>query len=66
MIPMRKKIKETVLAYRFQNGCTNFDSPFLFHLSQMRHFAPVEFHEKYDNTMLFIQRHYRYIDGQKI
>ena len=63
-LPLRSKSTEGVVAYRFQNGCANFDSPFLKHLRQMQHFAVNWQHkEKYERTISFIQRHYRHIDG---
>lgn len=60
-IPLNEKSVENVLAYRFQNGRANFDSPLLHYLWEMQHFAPDEAKEKYDKTIAFISKHYRYI-----
>ncbi|MEW6683259.1 MAG: hypothetical protein AB1451_10125 [Nitrospirota bacterium] len=61
VVPLRKKSSEGVLAYRFQNGSANFDSPLLAHLGQMRHHAPESAKQKYQDTIAFIRRHYRYV-----
>jgi hypothetical protein len=63
-IPLRKKSRDNVLAYRFQNGEANFESPHLAFLGEMRHFAPETAKGKYSRTMEFIQRHYRYTKKQ--
>ncbi len=60
-IPLRNLESENVLAYRFQGGAANFDSPLLSRLEQMRHFAPDEAKEKYSRTMDFIKKHYKYL-----
>jgi hypothetical protein len=60
-IPLRKMPSENVLAYRFQNGMSNYASPLLPLLQEMKHFAPDTEKEKYDRTMSFIKKHYRYI-----
>ncbi len=39
-IPLRVKSSTEVVAYRFQNGSANFDSPFLSRLHQMKRSAP--------------------------
>jgi hypothetical protein len=60
-IPLRTKSPEGVLAYRFQNGSANFDSPFFPHLRQMQHLAPRwNQKDKYERTIAFIQKHYRH------
>ena len=60
-IPLRKMSADNVLAYRFQNGMSSFESPLLSSLQEMKHFAPDKDKEKYDRTMAFIKKHYRYI-----
>lgn len=60
-MPLKAKSVEDVLAYRFQNGSANFDSPLLDNLQELRHFAPDKDKEKYDKTIEFIKRHYRYL-----
>jgi len=60
-IPLKNMSAEKVLAYRFQNGMSNYESPLLPPLQEMKHFAPDKDKEKYDNTIAFIKRHYRYI-----
>ena len=60
-IPMRKCQKSGVMAYRFQNGEANFESPLLTKLSQMKQASGEKHHNKYDGTMHFIKVHYRYI-----
>lgn len=57
---LRKLPPDDVLAYRFQNGAANFESPLLVHLRQMQHFAPTHAKDKYSRTIEFIQRHYQY------
>jgi hypothetical protein len=60
-IPLKTMPAEKVLAYRFQNGMSNYDSPLLSPLQEMEHFAPDKDKEKYSNTIAFIKKHYRYI-----
>jgi hypothetical protein len=60
-IPLCKMPLENVLAYRFQNGMSNYASPLLSFLEEMKHFAPSKDKIKYDKTILHIQKHYRYI-----
>ena len=59
-VPMRKLKSADVLAYRFQNGAASFRSPLIRHLEQMRHFAPEVAKGKFQRTIEFIDRHYRY------
>ncbi len=59
-IPLKEKSVENVLAYRFQNGSANFDSPLLPYLRERQHFAPDK-EEKYDKTIAFIGKYYRRI-----
>jgi hypothetical protein len=61
-IPLGKVPSQNVLAYRFQNGMSNYPSPLLPMLQEMRHFAPEKDKVKYDRTVSFIEKHYRYID----
>ena len=60
-IPLRKMSSENVLAYRFQNGMSNYSSPLLGCLAEMKHSAPDKDKGKYSSTMAFIEKHYRYI-----
>ncbi|MCE5212919.1 MAG: hypothetical protein LLG40_15360 [Deltaproteobacteria bacterium] len=60
-VPLRKMSSENVLAYRFHNGMSSFSSPLLKFLGEMKHFAPDQDKGKYDRTMAFIEKHYRYI-----
>jgi hypothetical protein len=62
-IPLRNMPLENVLAYRFQNGMSNYASPLLSFLKEMKHFAPDKSKEKYDRTMARIEKHYRYISS---
>src|SRR5208337_3754270 len=59
-IPLRKMPSENVMAYRFQNGMSNYSSPLLPVLDDMRCLAPSYAKEKYTRTIGFIKRHYRY------
>jgi hypothetical protein len=61
-VPLRHLASTDVLAYRFQNGSANFDSPLLPWLREMQHFAPEIAKAKYARTLDHIQRHYRYLD----
>jgi hypothetical protein len=60
-IPLRKMCADNVLAYRFQQGMSNYESQLISPLEEMKHFAPESDKEKYDKTMAFIKKHYRYI-----
>ena len=60
-IPLKTMSVEKVLAYRFQNGMSNYESPLLPPLQEMEHFARDKDKEKYSNTIAFIKKHYRYI-----
>jgi hypothetical protein len=60
-IPLTNMSLEKVLAYRFQNGMSNYASPLLRLIEEMKHFAPDKDKEKYNKTMAFIEKHYRYI-----
>jgi len=62
-IPLRKCRDSNVLAYRFQNGSSNYESPLLPSLQEMKHLASGVAKEKYDNTIAFIKRHYKHIGG---
>lgn len=62
-IPLENMPVDNVLAYRFQNGMSSYESPLLSPLEEMKHFAPDKDKEKYDKTMAFIKKHYRYIGG---
>ncbi|MBN2136726.1 MAG: hypothetical protein JW720_02860 [Sedimentisphaerales bacterium] len=57
-IPMRKYKDEEVLAYRFQNGDSSFNSPLLPKLQGMQNKAGQEHQAKYERTVNFINRHY--------
>ena len=61
-IPLREMPSANVMAYRFQNGMSNHPSHLLPILQEMRQFAPEEDKLKYDGTVSFIEKHYRYID----
>lgn len=63
-IPMRKCSACDVMAYRFQNGKANFESPMLSMLCQMETRSGDEHKAKYVRTREFIQKHYRYIDNR--
>jgi hypothetical protein len=60
-IPLRKMPPENVMAYRFQNGMSNYPSHLLPLLEEMRCFAPDEHKAIYSRTIELIERHYRYI-----
>jgi hypothetical protein len=60
-IPLKNMSVDKVLAYRFQNGMSSYESPLLSFLQEMKQFAPDKDKEKYDRTMSFIRKHYRYI-----
>lgn len=60
-IPMRKCEAAKVMAYRFQNGRDNYDSPMLAMLAQMQQQSSEAHKLKYIRTQAFIKAHYRYI-----
>ena len=57
-IPMRKLNAADVMAYRFQNGAANFESPLLHILESMRSAAGACYAGKYERTVDFIKKHY--------
>ena len=57
-IPMRKCVSTDVLAYRFQNGAANFNSPFIPILQSMKQQAGAAHKHKYQRTIDFISAHY--------
>lgn len=61
-IPLREQDAANVLAYRFQNGSSSYNSPLLTFLKEMRHSAPDKAKEKYSKTIDFIKKHYQYVD----
>lgn len=61
--PLRKTDADNVLAYRFQNGSSNYESPLLSFLQEMKHFASDKDKDKYDRTITFIKKHYRHINS---
>jgi len=61
-IPMRKCSAKNVLAYRFQNGRSSFPSPLLTLLENMRQEAGAAHSLKYERTIEFITKHYRYVE----
>jgi hypothetical protein len=61
IIPLKKKSADNVLAYRLHSGMSRQESELLSPLEEMKHFAPDKDKEKYDKTMAFIKKHYRYI-----
>jgi hypothetical protein len=60
-IPMRKCAPTEVMAYRFQNGSANFDSPLIPVLEDMMRRSDTTHHPKYQCTIDFIKAHYRYL-----
>jgi len=60
--PLRRMSRKNVLAYRFQNGMSNYSSPLLDVLQEMKTFAPDDDKGKYSRTIQFIEKHYRYIE----
>lgn len=54
---------DNLLAYRFHNGSSNYESPLLDLLNEMKHFASEDVQAKYSNTLDFIKKHYRYHKG---
>jgi hypothetical protein len=64
-IPLKTLSGEDVLAYRFQNGSANYSCYLLPYLQEMHQLAPAGAKGKYQRTMDFIEKHYRYIDKEK-
>lgn len=62
-IPMRKYCDKEVLAYRFQNGSSNYSSPLLPLLESMKQAAGLQHFAKYERTIAFIKKHYRYLSS---
>jgi len=62
-IPMRKCRENQVMAYRFQNGAANFSSPLLPILESMKQRAGAAHFGKYERTIEFIKKHYRYVEA---
>lgn len=60
-IPLRKMSKDGVVAYTFNGGAANFESPLLHYLREMRQQAGESHQRKYLNTMDFISRHYQWL-----
>lgn len=60
-IPMRKLPNNDVLAYRFQNGETNFSCPVLPMLRDMKLLSDEVYRGKYERTEQFIDDHYRWL-----
>ena len=48
---------ENVFAFAFNNGSVNLQNPFLSALASMKEKSPKSVHNKYDNTIQFIERH---------
>jgi len=63
-LPLRNKSQSDVLAYRFQDGGTNFENPLLSQLRDMQFSAPDKAKEKYEHTIEFIVKHHRYCCGK--
>jgi len=59
--PMRKYSDQNVMAYRLDNGAANFESPLLSMLKDMKSQAPVDCQGKYERTIKFIEKHYKWI-----
>ncbi|MDH4252818.1 MAG: hypothetical protein OEV27_16695 [Nitrospira sp.] len=62
-IPLRRMAPDDVLAYRFQDGATNFQNPLVPQLQNMQHSAPAEAKPKYARTIEHIQRYHRWVAG---
>lgn len=58
-MPMRKCAVNEVMAYRFQDGSANFDSPLIPILESMKNRAGAAHELKYQRTINFISEHYR-------
>lgn len=63
VLPLKTLPSNDVLAYRFQDGSSNFDNPLLSCLHEMQHFAPEKDKQKYDRTIKHIQRYHKYNTG---
>jgi len=61
IIPMRKFAGHNVLAYRFQDGAANSPCLLLPKLHDMKMSSPEHCRDKYDRTMKFIEKHYRWL-----
>jgi len=59
-IPLRKYsiFDDSIYAYCFINGSTNFQCPLLPALNEMMHMAPAKDKIKYENTIKFIEKYY--------
>jgi len=65
-IPLKGNVSpENVLAYRFQDGATNFDNPLLPVLEEMKAQAPDNAKHKHHQTIDFIKRHHQYTPHKK-
>lgn len=60
-IPLICMSADNVLAYRLHSGMSRQESELLSPLEEMKDSAPDKDKEKYDRTMAFIKKHYRYI-----
>ena len=60
-IKLNKLTSENVYGYTYCSGQANFDSPLLPPLREMQHFAPEKAKIKYQNTIDYINRHWRKI-----
>jgi hypothetical protein len=60
-IPLRRKAKIGVLAYRFQNGATNYETHLIHHLELMKAKAPDIAKDKYTRTIEFIRKYYQWL-----
>ena len=60
-IPMRECRTGEVMAYRFQNGSANFESPLVSILKSMKQSAGEKHGPKYQRTIEFINAHSRRI-----
>jgi hypothetical protein len=52
---------DDVLAYRFQDGATNFQNPLVHQLQDMQHSAPTAAKPKYERTIEHIHKHHRWV-----
>lgn len=60
-IPMRKYKDVNVVAYRFQNGAANFQSPLIKYLESMKATSNEKYHSKYSKTIDFINENYQWV-----
>ena len=65
-LPLRKTGRYNVLSYRIQDGSSNYESHLLRFLREMQHFAPDRDKIKYERTIAFINKHYKYIDCNQL